>query len=262
MLPYLELFGRQIPSYGALAALGVLLGLLLVLLYCRRFGLEREDCAFLYVFGAIGAVIGAKLLYLLTIAPQLVQGLPLLWQNPIQFIQHYLSGGLVFYGGLVGAIVGAALCARYFSLRLRDYFPVFVPVFPLIHAIGRVGCFAAGCCYGMEADWGLAFTDSLVAPNGVKLIPIQLFEAGAEVLICLILLWYVVRHTKWHPKPLRLLSLYFLLYAPVRFVLEFFRGDVVRGFLWSLSTSQWISILIFLAGIILWVMTGQAQKKQ
>jgi phosphatidylglycerol:prolipoprotein diacylglycerol transferase len=248
MFPYVEFLGRTFPSYGVLGTAGVVLGLLLAVLCCKRFGLDREDCAYLYVFGAVGAVVGAKLLYLITVLPELLGDLPLLWREPARFAQLYLTGGLVFYGGLIGAIVGAFLCARYFSLRLWDFFPVLVPVFPLIHAIGRVGCFAVGCCYGVESDWGVVFSHSLVAPNGVRLLPTQLIEAGAEVLLCLLLLWYASRR----PAPLRLLALYFLTYAPVRFVLEFFRGDVARGFLGVLSTSQWISLLILLAGVALW----------
>lgn len=254
----MELFGRQIPSYGFLGITGVLLGLALAVIFCKKLGLNRENCAYLYVFGAIGAVVGAKVLYLLTVLPELLRDLPLLWQEPTQFLEQYLSGGLVFYGGLIGAIAGAALGARYFSLKLRDYFPVFVPVFPLIHAVGRLGCFSVGCCYGVEADWGVVFAHSPFAPNGVKLIPTQLIEAGAEILICLLLLWFASRK----PAPMRLLGLYFLSYAVVRFVLEFFRGDVVRGFLWGLSTSQWISILIFLAGVVLWTRKAPARDKQ
>lgn len=248
MFPYVEFLGRTLPSYGVLGTAGVVLGLLLAVLCCKRFGLDRENCAYLYVFGAVGAVVGAKVLYLLTVLPALLGDLPLLWRQPVEFVEKYLSGGLVFYGGLIGAIVGALLCARYFSLRLRDYFPVLVPVFPLIHAIGRVGCFAVGCCYGVESDWGVVFSHSPIAPNGVRLFPTQLIEAVVELALCLVLLWYASRR----PAPLRLLSLYFLMYAPVRFALEFFRGDVVRGFWWGLSTSQWISLLILLAGVALW----------
>lgn len=258
MFPYVEFLGRQIPSYGLLGIIGVLLGLVLAVIFCKRLGLNRENCAYLYVFGAIGAVVGAKILYLLTVLPGLLRDLPLLWQEPMQFLERYLSGGLVFYGGLIGAIAGAALCARYFSLRLRDYFPVFVPVFPLIHAIGRLGCFSVGCCYGVEADWGITFANSPFAPNGVKLIPTQLIEAGAEILICLLLLWFASRK----PAPMRLLSLYFLSYAAVRFVLEFFRGDVVRGFFLGLSTSQWISLLVFFAGAVIWRRTVPARDRK
>ncbi len=257
MLPYIQVFGRQLPTYGVLGVTGVMLGLLLSVLCCKRQGLDREDCAYIYVFGAVGAVVGAKLLYFITVLPQFVQDLPLLWQAPLQFAGKYLSGGLVFYGGLLGAIGGAALSARYFSLRLRDFFPVFIPVFPLVHAVGRLGCFAAGCCYGQEASWGIAFHHSEIAPNGVKLIPTQLIEAAAEVLICLLLLWYAGRKG----QPMRLLALYFLTYAPVRFFLEFLRGDTARGGFLGLSTSQWISIPIFLAGVLLWLRPTLFQRK-
>lgn len=256
MYPYLELFGRQLPSYGVLGVLGVMLGLGLAVLCCPRFRLDRENCAYIYIFGALGALLGAKVLYLLTVLPQLIEDLPLLREEPMRFYELYLSGGLVFYGGLAGAVLGAALSARWFSLRLRDYFPVFVPVFPLVHAVGRIGCFAVGCCYGVEAQWGIAFAHSPVAPNGVKLLPVQLIEAGAEVLICLLLLWCAGRRV----ANLRLLGLYLAVYAPIRFVLEFFRGDVERGFLWGLSTSQWISILIFLAGGLLLCLAGKLAR--
>ncbi|MCD8332226.1 MAG: prolipoprotein diacylglyceryl transferase [Oscillospiraceae bacterium] len=257
MLPYIQIFGRQLPTYGVLGVIGVVLGLLLSVLCCKRQGLNREDCAYIYVFGAVGAVVGAKVLYFFTVLPQLVQDVPLLWQAPAQFAAKYLSGGLVFYGGLLGAIGGAALCARYLSLHLRDFFPVFIPAFPLVHAIGRLGCFAAGCCYGKQASWGIAFSHSEVAPNGVKLIPTQLFEAAAEVLICLLLLWYARRRS----PSMRLLALYFMIYAPVRFLLEFLRGDVVRGGFFGLSTSQWISIPIFLAGVLLWLRPALFQRE-
>jgi phosphatidylglycerol:prolipoprotein diacylglycerol transferase len=253
----MELLGRTLPSYGVLGVMGAVLGLILAVLYCKRVGLDGELCAYLYAFGAIGTVVGAKLLYLITIFPELLQQLPLLWQEPARFAEQYLTGGLVFYGGLLGAIVGAFLCSRYFSLRLQDYFPVLIPVFPLIHGIGRIGCFLAGCCYGKPASWGIAFTNSPVAPNGVRLIPTQLIEAGAELLICPLLLWFSRRL-----PPMRLLALYFLVYAPVRFVLEFFRGDVIRGFLWGLSTSQWISLAVFLLGLILWTVPACVRLKK
>lgn len=257
MLPYFELFGRQLPSYGVLGMAAIVLGLLLALLRCRRFGVARDDCAYIYVFGAIGALVGAKVLYILTVLPDFVRDLPLLWSEPAWFMETYIAGGLVFYGGLIGAVLGAWLAAKYFSRRLRDFFPVFLPVFPLIHAIGRVGCFAAGCCYGMEADWGIAFSNSPIAPNGVKLVPVQLLEAGAELLICFLLLWCAHR---WG-NSLRLLGVYFLAYAPIRFVLEFFRGDLERGIFWSVSTSQWISLGIFAAGCVLLYLARKPKGK-
>jgi phosphatidylglycerol:prolipoprotein diacylglycerol transferase len=258
MLPYIELFGRTIPSYGLLGVSGTVLGLITAVLCCGWFDLDRENCAYLYVFGAIGAVAGAKILYLITAFSDILKNIQLLWQNPMEFAERYLAGGLVFYGGLIGAIIGALLCARYFSLRLRDYFPVLVPVFPLIHAIGRIGCFMVGCCYGRQSNWGIAFSNSIIAPNGVKLIPTQLIEALAEILICLLLLWCARKRT----SPMRLLAIYFSVYAPVRFTLEFFRGDAARGFLWNMSTSQWISIAVFLTGVILWIFQSSSADRK
>lgn len=111
VMPLLELLGRGVPLYGLLGVLGACLGLVCALVRCPSFGLSRDDCAYLYVFGAIGAVAGAKLLYLLPRLPQLAAELPLLWESPAAFAARWLSGGLVFYGGLFGGIAGAWLAA-------------------------------------------------------------------------------------------------------------------------------------------------------
>ena len=259
MLPYLTVFGRAIPTYGLLGMLGIGLGLLAALLRCRRFGLSGDDCAYIYVFGAVGALAGAKLLYLLPLLPRLAADLHLLWQEPAEFFARYLSGGMVFYGGFFGAVAGAWGAARYFRLRFSDFFPVLVPAIPLMHAVGRVGCFCAGCCYGLPADppLGIAFSGAAAAPNGVPLLPVQLWEAGAELAIFILLIWYTGRVT----VPIRILRLYLLAYAPVRFVLEFFRGDAVRGIYGPLSTSQWISLGV-LAAAVLWSLRAGAQAEK
>ena len=158
MLPYLSLFGRLMPTYGVLGMAGLGFGLLAALLRCKRFGLSRDDCAYLYILGAVGALVGAKLLYLLPLLPRLAVELPLLWEEPGEFYARYLSGGMVFYGGFFGGVAAAWGAAKYLRLRLSDFFPVLVPALPLVHAVGRVGCFCAGCCYGRAAPppWGIA----------------------------------------------------------------------------------------------------------
>ena len=108
-MPLLELLGRGVPLYGLLGVLGACLGLVCALVRCPSLGLSRDDCAYLYVFGAIGAAAGAKLLYLLPRLPQLAAELPLLWEGPAAFAARWLSGGLVFYGGLFGGIAGAVV---------------------------------------------------------------------------------------------------------------------------------------------------------
>lgn len=251
MLPYVTILGHTVSAYGLLGAMGFLAGLLLVLLGSPRFGLRRDDGVYLYVFAALGALAGAKLLYLLPRLPQLAADLPLLWTGRAAlFAQTYLAGGMVYYGGFLGALAAAALTARWFSLRLSNFFPVLVPAIPLFHAFGRVGCFCAGCCYGVEAPapWGITFSHAVGGPSGIPLLPVQLWESGAELLIFLFLLRYAGR-----AKDRRLLlPAYLLVYAPVRFLLEFFRGDPARGLYGPLSTSQWLS-LAALAAAGIWL---------
>ena len=145
MLPYMTLFGRILPTYGVLGVLGILLGIPVSLLRCKRFGLSKDDCVYLYAFAAVGALVGGKLLYLLPLLPELAADFHLLRQNPPLFYAPYLGGGMVFYGGCAGGVLGAWGAARYFKLRLSAFFPVLIPALPLIHAVGRVGCFCAGC---------------------------------------------------------------------------------------------------------------------
>jgi len=132
MLPYLSLFGRLMPTYGVLGMAGLGFGLLAALLRCKRFGLSRDDCAYLYILGAVGALVGAKLLYLLPLLPRLAVELPLLWEEPGEFYARYLSGGMVFYGGFFGGVAAAWGAAKYLRLRLSDFFPVLVPALPYL----------------------------------------------------------------------------------------------------------------------------------
>ena len=258
MLPYLSLFGRLMPTYGVLGMAGLGFGLLAALLRCKRFGLSRDDCAYLYILGAVGALVGAKLLYLLPLLPRLAVELPLLWEEPGEFYARYLSGGMVFYGGFFGGVAAAWGAAKYLRLRLSDFFPVLVPTLPLVHAVGRGGCFCAGCCYGRAAPppWGIAFTHAIAGPNGVPLLPVQLWEAGAELVIFAFLLWYAGRAA----GPGQMLRAYVFCYAPVRFVLEWFRGDPARGMYGPFSTSQWLSLVV-LALALVWPVAGRKLKK-
>ncbi len=262
MLPYVHILGRQVPAYGLLGVTGFAAGLVVALLLARHFRLDAQDCVFIWAFGGVGGVIGAKLLYLLTIFPQLSEALATLAGDPLaqgEFLLEILvSGGLVFYGAVAGALVAAVLYARYAEVSLASYLPALVPAFPLFHAIARVGCFCAGCCYGVEASWGIAFTEAVAGPNGVPLVPVQLFEAGLELLIFVVLLAYVLSAPR---DPLRVLGLYLTLYAPTRFVLEFWRGDLIRGIFWGLSTSQWLSIAILVAGVVLLVRGRDASPR-
>lgn len=238
MLPFVTILGRSLPMYGLLGLLGFLLGLLFVILGAPRFSLSRDDAAYIHVFAALGALAGAKLLYLLTVLPRLAE---LVRSGAgAAALLAYVSGGFVFLGAIPGGLAAAWLAARAYRVRLADFMPLLVPALALVAALGRVGCFCAGCCYGVEcvSPVSVVFPEtSLAAPPGVPRLPVQLFEAAVQLALFLALLWFTAG-----PRRARFAAEFYLAcYCPARFVLEFFRGDVARGALWGLSTSQWLS---------------------
>lgn len=247
MLPEIEILGRIFPSYGILGVLGVLLGLLYTVLRSPRFGLSRDDGAYIYVFGAVGAVLGAKLLYVLLSLGSIIDDLPHIFSSPSLFVQKYILGGMVFYGGAIGAVLAALLAAHAYKQRLSSFFPVLLPAMALAHSVARVGCFMTGCCYGTpsESPISVAFTRSQIAPNNVPLVPVALIEAIGVFFIFVLLCMCAEKIRKRG----NLAYIYIFTYAPMRFVLEFYRGDIIRGSLFGLSTSQWISIAAVIAAL-------------
>ena len=152
----------------------------------------------------------------------------------------------MFLGAVPGGLAAARLAARAYRVRLADFMPLLVPALALVAALGRVGCFCAGCCYGVECVSPVSVVfpaASLAAPPGVPRLPVQLFEAAVQLALFLALLWFTAG-----PRRARFAAEFYLAcYCPARFLLEFFRGDEARGALWGLSTSQWLSAAGFLA---------------
>jgi phosphatidylglycerol:prolipoprotein diacylglycerol transferase len=165
-------------------------------------------------------------------------------QNLWQESSFWLGGGFVFYGGLLFAMFYIALIGHFFPSY--HYSKLGFCLIPLLigHAVGRIGCFFAGCCYGMESSWGMEV-------HGHERVPLPLFESIYLLLLALIL----SKRTFKSP-----FSFYLLTYGIGRFVLEFFRGDVERGIWGGLSTSQWISLVLVLVGIILMMKKDQKTK--
>ena len=256
MLPFITVFGRTVPMYGVMCAAGMVAALLVVLWRAPRFQQSRDDAVYLTMGIVLGAVVGAKLLYLLTQLPAIARDVDLLTADPVLFAQRYLTGGFVFYGGVIGGFAGAWVMCRLFVLHSTDFIPLLAPAVPLAHAFGRIGCFCVGCCYGRPAPWGIAFSHALAAPNGVRLVPVQLIEAGAEFLIFFILVIVTSRGLSgWAP-----FVVYLACYAPVRFVDEFWRGDTIRGVEAGLSTSQWLS-LAAMVGVVAYTAAVWQQKE-
>src|SRR6187401_3303490 len=234
-----DLGPATIYTYGVLLAAAYLLGLKLAMVRAQARGLDAAKVLDLGIYIIISALIGAKLLLVVT-------DFRVFQADPRELLTLARSGG-VFYGGLILAVAVALWYIRRAGLPLWTTCDAFAPGIALGHVVGRFGCFFAGCCYGKPTTlpWGITFTDAFAAANvgtplGVKLHPTQLYEAGAEGLILLVLL---LTERKGKPYAGRTFWLYILLYAVTRFIIEYFRGDE-RGTVGIFSTSQFISLVL------------------
>lgn len=258
MLPTINIFGFEVASYGLIIFIGIIIGGIIAIQYFSKFNeLKKDDVLFAILYAVIGVGIGAKLLYILTNIPFLIENYQTLdlWDTLMQMFK----GGFVFYGGLLGGILGVYIYAKQFKIPFKSLLLTLLPVVPLIHAIGRIGCLCAGCCYGMEYDGfgAIVFHNSVLAPNNVPLFPMQIVEAICNLIIFIILLCTYKKFLGTY----KTLGLYLILYSIVRFILEFFRGDLIRGIYFSLSTSQWISIILLIFGIAIFIYEWRNKKK-
>lgn len=257
MYPYLNVFGKTIGSYGLFMALGFLTVGALAVIRARKRGILAEDVLIVAAVAVGMALIWGKLTYILVTYPFSV----IIEQLAAGNFQIFSSGGIVFYGGLIGGLLGAILGIKIARCSLFGIEAAVVPYIPLGHALGRVGCLLAGCCHGVTYDGFLAvhYTHSiagLLPEQGY--FPIQLVEAACNIGICVCLLFCERRKQ----RPFDLLFTYLGLYAIVRFFLEFFRGDGVRGIYFSLSVSQWISLGLLIACCVRAILSVRAAQRK
>lgn len=245
MCPYLNLFGLKIPSYGLMMSLAFIVAILFCYFRAKKAGLDPDLLLNIAIIAIVTGVLGSYLLYIFVTYS---------FSEIIGCIKDgsfsvFKSGGLVFYGGF---ILAAACCIAYVKIKkasVSDYTALIVPCVPLAHAIGRVGCFMAGCCYGKVIDTPISVYYSTPiggAPVGVPVFPVQLMEAVLNLILFAILMVY----TRKHIKNFSVLFVYLIGYSIVRFCTELMRDDEIRGIFLGISTSQWISILLFVVGIV------------
>jgi phosphatidylglycerol:prolipoprotein diacylglycerol transferase len=233
-----EIGNWPVYSYGVLLAVAYLAALQLAVFRAKRAGLDSARVMDLGIYLIIAALVGAKLALIVVDFDQFRA-------NPGELLSLVRVGG-VFYGGLILAFVVGLWLVRRYKLPVWATADLYAPGIALGHIIGRFGCFLAGCCFGRPTDrpWGVTFTDPNAAsaagtPLGVPLHPTQLYDAGAEFLILVLLLVFERRGRPFHG---RTFWLYILLYGISRFIVEIFRGDP-RGTLMGVSTSQFVSLL-------------------
>ena len=219
----------------------------------RKKGICVEDLIVTVVYICIGIFVGSHILFGITNLPQIIflfkHATQVSFIDFITLLFGLYLGGMVYYGGLLGGLVALYITYKHSKFGHRiEMFDLYAVCIPLFHAFGRIGCFLGGCCYGMESSFGFTAHGNTLSPevNDVCRFPVQLFESARNLLIFFFLL-SLCRKDRYHN---RLLIVYFYIYPVVRFTLEFFRGDTYRGFLFGLSTSQIISILLFVFAIV------------
>jgi phosphatidylglycerol:prolipoprotein diacylglycerol transferase len=250
-----------VPTYGFLVSLGVFVGLFVAASVSKRQGIDPEKAWNLGILVVISAIFGAKLLLI-------INDLGWYWEHPREIfsLSMWQAGG-VFYGGLLAALVASVWYMRKNRMPWLRTADAFAPGLALGHAIGRLGCFSAGCCFGKPTTlpWGVKFTNPLAAqisgtPLGVYLHPTQLYESLVELTNFFVLLW-LIKHKKQDGQ---VIGAYMVLYGVARFFLEFLRGDPDRGSVFggAMSGTQLISIFMVLLGGMLWLHRKQTATRQ
>lgn len=240
MYPIIHFFNYSIPTFGILFLLGTGAAFLLALMTARKYHIITMDAMFFGLFGLIGGITGAKLLYLIIDFPNLIA-------SPETALIRLANGGAIFYGGLIGGILGGYLYTHVYHLNAIEFFDIAVPCLALAQAFGRIGCFFNGCCYGIpyQGPGAVHYPDGAYPPSGIGLFPAQLSESAFLFVLTLILMVIL----KKSQTPGFTTGLYLVAGGLFRFINEFFRADP-RGALGFLSTSQCISLLIIALGLL------------
>ncbi|MDR3048598.1 MAG: prolipoprotein diacylglyceryl transferase [Elusimicrobiota bacterium] len=246
MYPILINFGGfALHTYGLFVALGFAFGMLYLSKKTKKLKPQiiSQDDLFVLVMGIIiSAMLGARAFFLIFEYK--------FWLHPFLNIFKVWEGGLTFYGGFILAFIFLIIYVRKKKISLAKMLDLIAPAAALGHFFGRIGCFMAGCCHGKPTDvpWGVVFTEPTLSHIvGIPVHPAELYEAFGNLTIFFIL----NKYNKKERSGGRTFALYMLTYSVLRFVCEFFRGDFRGSYIFGLSPAQFISIFLFICGLII-----------
>lgn len=247
------------PTYGLLVATGVLVGLWISVRNSARQGTNPEHAWNLGIYVVLAGIVGAKVLYIINDWSSYAA-------HPGQiFSWNTLQAGGVFSGGLIGALLAAVWYMRANAMPALATCDAFAPGLAMGHAIGRLGCFAAGCCWGKPTShfWGVTFHNHLAqdlvgTPLNQALEPTQLFESAVELANFFLLMW-LFKRKKFDGQ---VFAAFMILYGTARFFLEFLRDDPGRGEVFGglMSGTQLISIFLVIGGGLIWWLRSAERK--
>lgn len=267
MHPFIDFFGINIPTYTVLFFVAIIAAWLMQRLLSRKSPLARQDVTLTFVIGASGGLIGAVLLRPIMHTVRIAFSWADYRHMSMAELADYATGEIVFFGGLLGGLLAVVLFCRKFNIDLVRLFDIFAPSLALAHAIGRMGCFFAGCCYGMAVSeghpLGVIYPEDAMfraLRDGVPRLPTQLFESMFLLVLCAVMVFlFLVQKKRGLPS-----ATYFFAYPVWRFFLEFFRADPTRGRYGAFTTSQYISIglVIFAVCYVIFLRRNQKESVQ
>jgi len=243
MYPELLKIGSRLTiySYGTCIALGLILAIVFAGKVAKKYAIDPDLFFNGGLVAFISGIVGAKLLYIITDIKEIIADPSILLD---------VGSGFVFYGGLIAGVAGFIIyITKVKKMSFMDKADIAMPFVAMAQGFGRIGCFLAGCCYGKEAPEGAWYAvvfpnNNCCAPSGVELIPVQLISA-ILLFILFVILFFAIRKEKFAGLGL---SVYLTLYSIGRFLIEFLRNDP-RGSIGPFSTSQFIAMFTFIAGI-------------
>ncbi len=249
MLNDIQIGPITIHMYGLMIGIGFAAAYFICCLRARKKNLSEDILWGILHCSIGGAIIGARLLFYIVSIPQILKDPSILWN---------FKNGYVVYGGLIFGVLFSYLYCIKKNVSFLQYFDLVMPSVSVAQGFGRIGCFFAGCCYGRETDsaFSIQYWQSDYAPNGVKLIPTQIYSSIGDFAMAFLLMAYAKRN----PQKGKVSAVYCILYSIGRFIIEMLRNDY-RGTFGFLSTSQLISVFILILGIGMFLWTGKHSGK-
>lgn len=262
MYPEIQIANAHIGTYGLMVAVGAIALILMASHLEKLRGYLPFDYISSLGWVASFALAGSVLVFAISNIPYLTSVLFSIgsYENTLDFLEALLAAfqGMVFYGGMLGALLGYWIWLKRSGRPKGDYWDMFAVCLPLFHGFARIGCFLGGCCYGVECDFGITYTISRVdISNGVPRFPVQLLESALEFALFGAL--YILYRKRSAQS--QLIWIWAIAYPTIRFFDEFLRGDYYRGFFGPFSTSQWISLILLCIAVSHFVKKHHSSRK-
>lgn len=236
--------------YGIMIAIGYMSAFIISERRAKKKGLDPDILYGIFWCAVLGGALGSKALYYTVNIKEVIA-------DP-SIILNFQNGWVV-YGGIIGGGLASWGYCRYKKADFVSYLDLVLPAVAFAQGCGRIGCFFAGCCYGRETDsvLGITYWQSNLAPNGVKLIPTQIYSSIGDFAMAFLLMAYARKK----PAKGKVAAGYCILYSIGRFIIEIYRDDY-RGAMGRLSTSQIISVFVLILGIGMFVLADKKGKKE